>query len=359
VPLDDKFDAVRSRMDPKAIAIVKQAPAITAPGPSDPESDDLAFENELHRYVADWLDNHAETINESKPYAVVLSRSITEDQIMLADAGFVGKKYDVFRHQRGNEIRSCVIFTTMNFEQAIVVKIDTIDDAQSLFDAISNCGCIDRICGVLEPGQRNLIVRHTNGSSRSTVVPPSNQHSPWSLDRLEAELAVLHAAFTRTPSGVVMPWVKAVEGLTVDRLELRISKALAYALDVNFARGSVLAEASSPSGRIDVFLTPGVLVTGGAGIIEVKVLRGYKSSNGRKIKVSAKFNDWWAIKGVKQADIYRGDYSASVAYLCCFDARDDDADLPEVEKFAESRGVRSRRYFMYRSGDALQQASGA
>lgn len=356
MPPDDKLDAVRSRMNPEAIAIVKQAPsAITAPGPSDPETDNLAFENELHRYTADWLDNHEVDRVQAKPYAIVLSRSITEDQIMLAGAGFAGKRYDAFRHQRGNEITGCVIFATMNFEQAIVVQVDSMIDAQSLFDVVSGCGCSDRIYGVLEPGPKNLIVRHPNGSTRSTVVPPSNQHSSWTLARLEAELTNLHAAFTRTPSGVVMPWVNAGEGLTVDRLELRISKALAYALDVNFARGSVLAEAGSASGRIDIFLTPAVLVTG-AGVIEVKVLRSYRTSKGAKIKVSAEFNEKWAVKGVKQADIYRNDYSASVAYLCCFDARDDDADLPEVEKVAKSRGVKSKRYFMYRSGDALQEA---
>jgi hypothetical protein len=358
MPPDDKLDAVRSRMNQEAVSIVRQAPATTSPGPSDPETDDLAFENELHRYVADWLDSHEDTRDQAKPYAIVLSRSITDDQMILTNGGLVGRRYDAFKHVRGNEITGCIILATMNFEQAIVVQIASVVDAQSLFDAVLGCGCHDRIYGVLEPGQKNLIVRRPNGSTRSTVVPPSNQHSPWTFDRLETELDRLHAAFTRAPQGVVMPWVNAGLGLTVDRLELRISKALAFALDVNFPRGSVLAEPESSSGRIDVFLTPGVLAIGAAGVIEVKVLRGFKASKGKRTKVAAKFNNWWAIKGIKQADIYRQDYSAGVAYLCCFDARDDDADLPEVEKAAKARGVRSKRYFMYRSGEALQAALG-
>ena len=62
MPPDEKLEAVRSRMNPDAISVVKQAPLITAPGPSDPDTDDLAFENELHRYVADWLDHHEELL---------------------------------------------------------------------------------------------------------------------------------------------------------------------------------------------------------------------------------------------------------------------------------------------------------
>lgn len=348
MPPDEKFEAIRSRMIPEAISIVKQSPAITAPGASDPETDELAFENELYRYASDWLEQHEDSKDQAKPYAIVLSRSITDDQITLAQAGITGRRYEAFKHQRGNEITGCLILATMNFEQAIVVKIDSALDAQSLFEAVSSCGCGNRIYGVLEPHPKNLIVRRPNGSVRSMVVPSSNQHSPWTNERLEDELGRLHAAFTRAPNGVVMPWLNAKEGLTVDRLELRISKALAYALDVNFLRGSILSEAESSSGRIDIYLAPGVLTSGAAGIIEVKVLRRYKSAN---------FNTWWANKGVKQADIYRNDYSASVAYLCCFDARDDDEDQPEVEAFAASRNVRSRRYFMYRSSDALQAAS--
>ena len=244
----------------------------------------------------------------------------------------------------------------MNFEQAVVVQFDSVVDAQSLFDAVSGCGCSDRIYGVLEPGPKNLIVRRPNGSTRSISVPSSDQHSPWTYERLESELDRLHAAFTRAPNGVVMPWINAKKGLTADRLELRISKALAYALDVNFPRGSVLSEANPVRAGLTCS-TPNVLTSGAAGVIEVKVLRGYKSSNGQKTKVSAKFNTWWATKGVKQADIYRNDFSASVAYLCCFDARDVDADQPEVATFAKSRNVRSKRYFMYRSSDALQAAS--
>jgi hypothetical protein len=359
MPPDDKLDAVRSRMNADAISIVKQAPPTTSsPAPSDPETDHLAFENELHRYVADWLDSHEETAPDAKPYAFVFSRSITADEAMLAKVSLVGKRYEAFRHQKGNEITGCLIFATMNFEQAVVVGVRSVVDAQSLLDAVSGCGCQDRVHGVMEPGQKNLIVRRPNGSTRSMLLKPSNQHSPWTLDRLEAELADFHASFTRTPSGVVMPWVNAKQGITVDRLEKRISKALAFVLDFNFARGSVLAEVETTSGRMDVFLTPSVLTTG-SGVIEVKVLRSYRASKGKRIKVNSDFNDWWATKGVKQADIYRNDYAAGVAYLCCFDARDADADLPAVEKAAKSRNVRSKRYFMYRSGDDLQEAESA
>jgi hypothetical protein len=83
-----------------------------------------------------------------------------------------------------------------------------------------------------------------------------------------------HHDFTRTPSGVLEPWSDAGHGITGEKLEIRISKALAHQLDLKWNRGSVLAEVGSPSGRMDIYVCPDVLGAGrGPCVLEIKVLR--------------------------------------------------------------------------------------
>jgi hypothetical protein len=354
MPPDDKLDIVRARMDPNALAILAQSPPIAStPAPSDPETDGLAFENEAYRYAADWLETHADDALTAKPFALVFSRSIAQDEAMLSAATFVGKNYEAFKHQKGNEVTGCLVFATMNFEQALVVPIAQVVDSQSLFDAISHCACNDRVVAVLEPAHANFIIRRSGGATRSVIVKKPGQGTLWKLAQLEAEIMTFHNDFTRTPSGILMPWISAADGITVDRLENRISKNLAYVLDTNFTKGSVIAEAETSSGRMDIYLVPNVLEPGAA-VIEVKVLRSHQGQ--KKKPVKPEFNVWWGRKGAVQADLYRNDKHASNAYLCCFDAREQDVDIPEVEGEANARNVKSRRYFMYRSAADLQAA---
>jgi hypothetical protein len=110
---------------------------------------------------------------------------------------------------------------------------------------------------------------------------------------------------------------------------------------------------------MDVFITREVLIAGsGPCVIEVKVLRDRSKRMVDKAprKVSGDTNIAWAKKGLVQADLYRKDKSAPMAYLCSFDARDEDSDLPEVEKLSKALKVPHRRYFMYRSSGDLQEA---
>ncbi|MEJ0044524.1 MAG: hypothetical protein WDM81_20910 [Rhizomicrobium sp.] len=197
------------------------------------------------------------------------------------------------------------------------------------------------------------------GGSRTQTVLPTGTQKPWKLDELESEIMQFHCDQTRSPSGVLLPWSEAKKGLTGEKLELRISKALAHQLDLRWRRGSILAETECQSGRIDVFVTREVLVEGsGPCVIEVKVLRShYRRMVGKHHrKVTEKSSLHWAKRGVIQADLYRKDKAAPSAYLCSFDARDKDADLPQVESFAKSKQIEHRRYFMYRSSGDLQGA---
>jgi hypothetical protein len=350
---DPKIAGMLAKLVPAAVAAVAAAPQLpTTAAPSDPDTDHLAFENAAYRYAADWLASHAAEAATAKPFMLVLSRSIPHDLAMLSAAGHSqAKKYDAFRNQKMNDVTGALIFATINLEQAIVVPVQSVADTQALFDMASSIACQDRVMAALEPAYSNLIIRKLGGASRSMAVKQSGHGPLWTVQQLEDGIDTFHTDFTRTPSGILEQWSSPKKGITGEKLEIRISKFLAYELDRNFAKGSVLAEAQTGSGRMDIFIVPNVLDIGAA-VLEVKVMR----SNSGKQKLSANFNTKWAQKGVIQAHLYRQDKQAAAAYLLCFDAREADEGMPEVDQFAATQIVTSKRYFMYRSSEDLQQA---
>lgn len=353
MPPDLKITAMFAKLDPAAIATANASAQFqSTPAPSDPDTDYLAFEHTAYRYAAEWLADHPNEAAAAEPFMFVLSRSISIDLAMLIAAGYSNaKKYDAFRNQKMNDVTGAVIFVTGNFEKAIVVSVQSVCDTQVLFDVISSVACDDRAVAALEPARSNLIVRQPGNLSRSITVKQTGYGPLWSLNQLEQAIELFHQEFTRTPSGILEHWTSPKKGITGERLEIRISKFLAFELDRNFAKGSVLAEAQTSSGRMDIFIVPNVLDVGAA-VLEVKVLR---SNSGTK-KLSANFSTKWAMKGIIQAHIYRLDKNAASAWLLCFDARDVDDDIPEVGAFAASQQVVNKRYFMYRSSEDLQQA---
>jgi hypothetical protein len=77
-------------------------------------------------------------------------------------------------------------------------------------------------------------------------------------------------------------------------------------------------------------------------IMELKVLRPDRS---------AKWNQDWALSGIQQALDYRkAEKYSGPSFLCCYDGRKVDADMPEVESRAAEVEVASRRYFMTTPG---------
>jgi hypothetical protein len=228
-------------------------------------------------------------------------------------------------------------------------------------DAIEAYGFASVALAVFEPKPQNLILmrRGLSGESRKQKILLPSLVKPWSIEELELEIAQFHEDQTRTPTAVLEPWSDAKKGLTGEKLEVRISKALAQQLQLRWRRGSILAETGCPSGRMDVYITREVLADNkGPCVIEVKVLRSCSRRlvKGNYRRISEAQVLLWAKKGAIQAKLYKKDTDAPSAYLCSFDARDKDAALPKVDKYASDQGVKHLRYFMHRSSGSLQDA---
>lgn len=355
MPPDDRRDRANSRLNQAAVGEVKQQQRQTvSPAPAEADAVDLAFESEAYRYAAEWLATHKANAAKANPFALILSRSITLDEKLLRAAkveNFV--HYHAFLNQKLIDVQGCLLLVTMNLEHAISVPLDAVAKTQQLFNEIESLGLGGRHIAAFEPPAAHLILlrRGLNETTRGLAVVESGHTQPWALDQLENEILQFHQDHTATPSGVLVPWYKANLGITGEQLELRISKALAHQLDLKWKRGSVLAEAGTPSGRMDIFIGAQVLKNNcGPCVVEVKVLR----TRGRNRKMPATHAERWAKKGVVQATLYRRDKGAPTAYLCSFDAREKNVDIPAVDAFAGERDVKHKRYFMHRSAGGLQ-----
>jgi hypothetical protein len=355
---DEKRTRAERLLNPEAAEDVREAQKSTiSASPADPDVDELKFENELLRYASEWLATSGTEASKSRPFAFVISRSIDADIDLLKSAGVSDPtRYQAFHSQKMVTVPGCLIVTTVNLENALVLPVQKVTNAQHLLDEITKLGLSGRQVGVFEPPAANLILLRwgLDGKSRAQAVIPPGSLPPWKRTELEAEIAQFHADQTRVPDAALFPWRSpAKNGVTVEKLENRISKQLALYLDRVWKRGSVIAEYPSNAGRIDVFLNAHVLEQAcGPCVIEVKVLRSRSSTREKKPEFSIN----WAKKGLIQADLYRQDTGALSTYLYSFDARDKDEDLPEVDALAGRLNIRHRRHFMYRSTDGLQRA---
>lgn len=363
MPRDERAVRAQALLNQAVAKDVRQnTVADVSPAPADLDTVEMAFEGAVYHYASEWLKDHLDAANKSNPFAFVLCRSITQDEVQLEALKISNvERYHAFRSQKMLDIPGHIFIVTQNLEDALAVPVASAKNSEHILKTIQKLGVAERAIAVFEPPVKNLVLLRggVSTSSRSQTVVPAGTQQPWKLDDLESEIAQFHNDQTRSPSAVLAPWSDAKAGVTSEKLEIRISQALAHQLALRWRRGSVLAEVGCASGRMDVFITREVLVPdNGPCVVEVKVLRDHSRRMVGKTprKVNKKTNIEWAKKGLIQADLYRKDISAPTAYLCSFDARDNDSDLPEVEKLSKSLNVPHRRYFMYRSSGDLQSA---
>ena len=120
---EDRHERANALLNQEAAADVRREPRRSVPpAPADPDMADIAFEGELYRYAADWMAAHGPEASKSKPFAFVLSRSITQAKGILAAAGINdAQQYHAFRSQKLIDVQSCVFVVTMNLEYALAI----------------------------------------------------------------------------------------------------------------------------------------------------------------------------------------------------------------------------------------------
>lgn len=166
---------------------------------------------------------------------------------------------------------------------------------------------------------------------------------------MDRELASFHDSHTRYPNGFAHVWHDRKLRVLRREAEEIVRDALYIYLHYKAFRSKTLVrEHQTPVGRSDISVldnSSNQPIT--ACVMELKVLRSRgmtKSKNEKRYKPEAMRRH--CLMGVKQAIKYKSVESAPLAYLCLYDGRDSDAEVPDVKTAADAGFILYRRYFM-------------
>jgi hypothetical protein len=347
-------------IDPAAVeALRSRAPAAVPQLPASNEGLEAEFFGKVHAYSRSWLIERGGDAGGASPCAFVLSRAIQQDIARLGaqvvpylascpDADVAGRLF-ISNDDLSviAEVPSASCGTPAAIAQSLTA-LNLTDSADAIFRTARSEIIICRQ-GVLGPNSRVRI---------ELEAAPQ-----FSLLNLEQEIWEFHRMFTQTPSGYLLCWRGSpADRVTVEHVERQISGLLAFYLGSLVGFDNVSMEHFSPHGRLDVKVSGHAMVPGiGPCALELKVLRSRQAAKNSK--------GWTLIselrmikhgkEGVDQAVEYRHDIGGTVAYLCCFDARLQDIDQPEVQDYANANHVTLRRYFMYESPAVHRTAAAA
>lgn len=210
--------------------------------------------------------------------------------------------------------------------------------------------------------QPMVIVQPANGQAICCAEGLKGQRASVSFDMaplidlteklIDEELEKFHAEHTKFPDGLAHVFHDRKQRVLFSGAESIVRDNLYQHLKYRAFRSKwIVREETTPAGRSDLAIYNKDNEHRLACVIELKVLR----SRGMSKKAGAGTRDYddktmfrHVRMGIRQAQKYRHIASppAKWAYVCAFDGRDLDLDLPDVEELAKSRNVLYRRYFM-------------
>jgi len=330
--------------------------------PDGSSSSNDAFRDYVHKWLAEWVKRQFEFAEDINHAASKLSPAIfvfvewPQDIIHAGDVTLI----EDFFCKTSTDISGKIIFANANLRSAYYSKtpIKTTEQGAIL---LSGLGLQNAPCIIFKPAEEFKIAWSPDGISTS----PSNiTHLPIkgldkvSKEELDEVLKDFHKRNTEFPNGTAMVWDSATKRIVIRNCEASIRDSLHRHLrDRVFASNAklILREYELENGRVDIWIAPSVVRPHtGACLIELKVLRSrpFSGSSSNNATYSSNTNERWARRGVNQAARYKAIDNADLGYTCCFDARDDDNELPDIVKLANEKDVCFRRYFMYSSTDS-------
>lgn len=319
---------------------------------------EATFFGRCYSYLRAVLIEKMGAVVRAKPAAIVLSRAITQD---IERLGAEAVHYFTATHDLDVGGRIYIA----NDDLTIVAALPGRKCAHpsAVAERLIELGLDKGAHCVLRPDRAEMILSR-NGVLGSNSCVKVELGAPQRLTQIELEQQIweFHRKFTQTPSGFLLCWKGSPKDrLTIEQLERQISGLLAFYLGREVGFDLVSMENYTPHGRVDVKVSgPAMLAGIGPCALELKVLRsreGPTKAKSTSVSVAAMVKH--ASDGVQQAVEYRKDIGATLAYLCCFDARSHDVDQPVVQKLAAANNILLRRYYMYESPAAHRAAAAA
>lgn len=169
---------------------------------------------------------------------------------------------------------------------------------------------------------------------------------------VDEALEQFHLEQTAYPDGFAHVWYDRKTRVLLRQAEAIVRDQLMLFLHREFTDQLILREELHPAGRSDISIHEMANGWKASCLLELKVLRTRglcKSLRSPTKSYSAESMLRHALRGLRQVSKYKASSQASLAYLCAFDGRDEDAELPEVVARAADGLVHWRRFFMHTS----------
>ena len=349
------LQAALAELDDAALASLRGAGLDGVPHlPASNEGLEAEFFARVYDYTRRWLLDKNGPVPSANPCVFVLSRAIHQDASRL-NASII----HYLNSSVDEDVCGGVFISNEDF--SIVARLPDQDcgNLKHIVAALKAADLHEAPHTVFRPNRGELILCKRGILGKNSCVPlVLDPHKQLSQSDLERHIWDFHRQYTQTPSGHLLPWKGAAANrITIEALEVRISTMLTVHLRRLVGLDNVRMEDQTSHGRVDVSIVGAAMTPGVGGCaLELKVLRSKKTAGARIVNVTLEEMLDYAKEGIGQAVEYRQDVGANLAYLCCFDARLNDEDQPEVIALGESKKVEVRRYFMYASTAAHRAA---
>lgn len=211
----------------------------------------------------------------------------------------------------------------------------------------------DRPVVIFNAADRKVLWRvDPTAEMRQVVLQPQPAPRITSAE-FDQTLTDFHKEYTETPQGLTKPWQSAPKLLTKADLEEEIRDDLfVYLRFMMQEQFGVFRESFGAAGRADLLVY--FHAEREVFYVELKVLRGYTKRRNSRARVSNARIIAWGRAGIAQAFNYKqSNRRVGTAYACCFDAREGNNEIQELNDFAVELNVEYRRFFMYSSAALL------
>jgi hypothetical protein len=316
-----------------------------------PSDSPEAFVEAAMMWVDRWVAQHGEdAVKTVLPFALVHGLGAAAGGWVKGAAGWAEEPF--FREELPLNVGGKICVTATS----ILDVTGRLTTAQSLADigAELKASTLDSLPMVVVYPARALILCCTGGLTgpRVSVKLDMSPFVDLSQEIIDDELNRFHAEHTEFPDGFAHVFSDRAGRVLVSDAEDIVRDNLFQHLKYRAFRSKwIVREDFTPAGRSDISIYDSQNQNRLACVIELKVLR----SRGRSKKTgggSRNYDERTMVRhvrmGTRQAEKYRDIASppAKWAYVCAFDGRDADTDLPGIQEIADKRGVLYRRYFM-------------
>lgn len=326
--------------------------------PVAPGRSALSFLAEALVFLRGWMEHQiANGVPETAPGALLLS-----DQLRPDGEGLQFERLSFFRHDHNHPVCGKITLCSSSLADAYQgpCAAETIAELVRTLEA---SGLADRPTVLVLLAQRKLLVCPHGirvPDDAYIVEVPVNSVDEVSEASVQELLERFYVTCIRIPRRYGTLWKEPTRYVPIPQAERRIQHQLVPITRMRFFNGfRVEMEADTDEGRVDISVepVPGANARGSC-ILELKVLRSrYPSSTGRSRSCPPNENDEAVVKGIDQAASYRDTRNAGLAFLVCYDFREDGDEqyLDRFRSLGEPRAVRMLWFPVYPDVETARQ----